>query len=279
MMINMRAWIAASLPLVALLFLLPAAAEEAEPLDAVPYGIQTETTEFESSEFESSDFETPEFEEVDPPYINYEDYAGPDPVLEGTAPPARDTPTAGQQRIQELRDAMGEGGPAEGTPPPDSPDEFGARSVFETIAALSIVLGLIVLSLWAVRRFGVKTPLLAGANLGQVIGRVHLSPKASLHFVRTGGKVLVVGVTQESVQLVETFDAEAFAEVAATVPAEPGEDGAPSARGDSFLEQLRDQTTRMRQPGESAAPDDGDIANLRGDIERLQRMLRDATRE
>ena len=216
------------------------------------------------------------FEQVAPPEIQYEDYAGPDPVLEGSAPPSGEPRTAAERRVQELRGEE----PPTGAGTADAPAELGARSLFEAAAALFIVLGLIVLCLFAVRRFGSRTPLLAGANLGQVLGRVHLSPKASLHFVRTGGKVLVVGVTQESVQLVETFDAEAFDAAAPVAAAEEVTEGGEStSKAPAFLAQLREQSSRMRQPAESETPGDGDIANLRGDIERLQRMLRDATRE
>jgi len=261
----MRALLTACLPFLALLLLVPAMAEERESAEPLSY------------EFGTGDGE---FEEVAPPQINYDDFAGPDPVLEGSAPPVSERPTAAEQRIQEVWEEMG-------TPPapgaaPDSPAELGMRSYIEVTIALCVVLGLIVLSLWAVRRFGARTPLLAGGHLGKILGRVHLSPKASLHFVRTGGKVLVIGVTQETVQLVETFDADAFEAAAArTGKATSSEAAGESTPGTPFLDQLREQTDRMRRPEESPAPDDGDgdIANLRGDIERLQRMLRDATRE
>jgi flagellar biogenesis protein FliO len=222
----------------------------------------------------------PSFEQVEPPSIPYEEYAGPDPVLEGTPRPPGRPATAGEQRIADLDLVLDDaGGPAAVTDARRS--ESGFRAVAEMLMALCIVLGLIVLSFYLIRRFGNRTPLLAGAGLGQVLGRVYLTPKASLHFVRTGGKVLVIGVTQESVQLVETFEATAFEKL--TPPpreGEPGDDAATlSAKGSAFLAQLREQSDRMRQPVEKDTVDDGDIATLRGDIERLQRMLREATRD
>ena len=245
------------------LLLLTAAAEENPP----PVAINGEPVTYDA-----------EFEAVSPPTISYEDFAGPDPVLEGTPRPASPPSTAGEQRLLELQQATAD------TPPgaaDSAPPEFGTRSVAEVVTALCIVLALIVLLLMLVRRFGGRTPFLAGVNLGQVLGRVYLTPKASLHFVRTGGKVLVVGVTQDSVQLVETFDAEAFqhlpAQADSTEPSQ--ESGGAMTKGSAFLAQLREQTNRMRQPAESEPAHDGDIATLRGDIERLQRMLREATRE
>lgn len=252
----------------------PATAEDPR-LEALPYAYNGDYNGEEEHGYD----EGAALEQIAPPRIEYEDFAGPDPILDGSAPP---TPppaaTAAEQRIQELRGEL----PAADPQAADAPAVTPTPSILNAIVALCVVLGLIVLCLYAVRRFGARTPLLAGAALGQILGRVHLTPKASLHFVRTGGKVLVVGVTQESVHLVETFDADAFESVGPppALPAHQEEGGGEEhPKAASFLAQLREQSNRMRQPAELSPGEDGDIATLRGDIERLQRMLRDATRE
>jgi len=98
-----------------------------------------------------------------------------------------------------------------------------------------------------------------------------------LHFVRTGGKVLVVGQTQNALTLIASFDEAEFA-----VPEEP------AARPEAdFFSQLRGNLSRMqRKDGEDDSVreavdsiDEDDIAALRGDIHRLQEYLRDSTRE
>lgn len=184
-------------------------------------------------------------------------------------------------------------------------DEGGGffSSVLQSIGALLLVLGFIYVFAWLVRKFGRQTPLLAGAHYGRVIGRLYLTPRGSLHFVRTGGRVLVVGVGPQSVTLLTEFDAETFAETAgeAGPPPGAGQDVDPAAAGvASFVDALR---RRMAggQLGEGDAPagdGDGDaeahggaagsrretdahmageIASLRGDIQRLQEFLRDSS--
>ena len=75
---------------------------------------------------------------------------------------------------------------------------------------LLIICGLVILAVYAMKRFGGKTPILAGAQLGTPIGRVHLAPRVTLHYVRTGGRVLVIGVSQNSIATVAEFDAATF---------------------------------------------------------------------
>ena len=65
-----------------------------------------------------------------------------------------------------------------------------------------LIIAAILLLYAAARRFGKNSPLLAGASLGKILGRVYLSPKASLHYVETGGRVLLVGVTPTAMSLV-----------------------------------------------------------------------------
>lgn len=228
-------------------------------------------------------------EEVAPPSLTYSDYAGPDPVLEGEPGPPRLPQTAGERTVAELRET----GDLAGTPVEAGPPEFGLRAILEVMMALCIVLGLIVLALLFVRRVTSRAPMLGGLGLGRVIGRVYLSPKASLHFVRAGGKVLVVGVTQENVQHIATFEESLFDGLndtpEGTQAAAPLTPDQPSPRTERtpFLAQLREQTARLRQPAAPAASarasdppqGDGEIQDLRGDIERLQRLLREATRE
>lgn len=148
-----------------------------------------------------------------------------------------------------------------------------ARSMLQNLArgviALCVVLALILISYYLLGRFGKKTPLLAGANLGQILGRVHLSPRACLYFVRVKDRVLVVGVTPANISHVAEMPAEKFdaaAEKKTQSPAPQGEN--------AFLKELKSQVN-------ASAPDDVDdeIAALRGDLDRLQRYLQESTRE
>ena len=145
--------------------------------------------------------------------------------------------------------------------------------------ALCVVLALILFVYYGARRWGKKVPLLAGASLGSVLGRIHLERGTTLHFVRTGGRVLVVGVNGNAVSLVSDFDAAAF-DSFESGPEEENE-AAPPFNPDSFLAQLQ-ASSRAVGPGlemEQTPVDDDEIAALRGDIQRLQRYLREESRE
>ncbi|MDK1022001.1 MAG: flagellar biosynthetic protein FliO, partial [Candidatus Hydrogenedentes bacterium] len=74
---------------------------------------------------------------------------------------------------------------------------------------LCIVIALILIVYYGLWRWGKKVPLLAGASLGTVLGRIHLERGTTLHFLRTGGRVLIVGVNGNAVSLVADFDASA----------------------------------------------------------------------
>lgn len=145
-----------------------------------------------------------------------------------------------------------------GTPlPPDSIDGWAAG--LQAFFVLCVLCGIIILGGYLLRRFGKNTPLLAGGRLGEVIGRVHLAPRASLHYVRTGGRVLVVGVTPNAIHTVAEFDAEAFAD-------EAPEAAAPDAPVD-FLAQLKSAQA-------SPKPGDDDLGALRSEVQQLQAYLR-----
>lgn len=168
----------------------------------------------------------------------------------------------------------------ETAPPPLawSPEESGEQPELVQLATkatmwlLAICASIILLGL-LLRRLGRRTPLLAGNQLGQVLGRVHLTPKAALHFVRSGGRVLVLGVTPGGVSLVSEYDADAF-ERASQPAAQPVR---PAAMHKPFEERLRENVARLDEA--SAPQEDDDIAALRGDIERLRGHLRETTRD
>jgi len=134
---------------------------------------------------------------------------------------------------------------------------------------LCAVLAAIILLIAFARKVGERTPLLASPRLGKVIGRIHLGARGTaLHYVRTGDKVLVVGVTPTSVSLVAQFDASAFDGDEEESPPEVNEE----SQGD-FLAHLQASSAAMNQE------DDDEIVALRDDVHRLQRYIRDDARE
>lgn len=157
----------------------------------------------------------------------------------------------------------------------DGPGVGTTGYYLRVVAAVCVVVALILVLGYLMRRFGRNTPLLAGPDLAKTLGRVYLTKGATLHFVQTAGRVLVIGVTNQNVSLVAEFDATGFR-------GERGE-GAEQAGAfnpDAFLAHLRESSRTMSEAvqGEQDEADD-DIAALRGDIQRLQQYLREETRE
>jgi len=166
------------------------------------------------------------------------------------------------------------------TPAPEtwSPLETTMRAVF----GLLVVLALLFVLAWLAKRFGRNSPLLAGNNLGRVMGKIYLSPRASLHFVRAGDRILVVGVTANSVSPVAEFDADAFETSGAE--SAPGESGAPQSETETFLAQFKASLNKIAQASPAKTADttpeeeEAEIAALREDVQRLQRYLQESAR-
>ena len=135
---------------------------------------------------------------------------------------------------------------------------------------LCILCALIILLGYALRRYSGKTPLLAGQRLGTVLGKMYLDPKTSIHYVKTGGRVLLVGVTSRQVALLAEFEAEAFEQACETLSAAGDSPNASPAT--SFLSELQAHQEQLTTP-------DDDLVMLRGDIQRLQQSLQEKMRE
>lgn len=80
---------------------------------------------------------------------------------------------------------------------------FGA--IVRTIFSLAIVLGLLYATLWLIRK-------LMGGSMGpfsegplRVVGRIYLSPKAIIYFVRIMDELLVIGTNTGNISLLTTI--------------------------------------------------------------------------
>jgi flagellar biogenesis protein FliO len=80
---------------------------------------------------------------------------------------------------------------------------FGA--ILRTMFSLAIVLGLIYATLWLIRRFTGSSmdPFFEGPV--RVVGRVYLSPKVVVHFLRLGDELLVIGAGAGGISLLTTI--------------------------------------------------------------------------
>lgn len=174
------------------------------------------------------------------------------------------SPLAALQREYETADTPGDSAAA-----PARDNASLGRLVLQAVMALGVVCASILILAYLVRKFGRRTPLLAGQEFGRVLGRVYLGPRISLHYVRSADRVLLLGVTQNSVSLLTEFDAETF------LAPEAGE---ATPREGGFLARLHESVSREPEAPPAARGDD-DIAALRGDIQRLREHLQERARE
>ncbi len=157
----------------------------------------------------------------------------------------------------------------------------------QATGALCVVLILILLAYYLLNRFGSRTPLLAGAKLGTIMGRVALSPKAYLYFVRTADRVLVVGWTPTSINRVAEYDASQFRDFIQADDDTVAEktELRPTLRSD-FRETLSKQSLDERMIELDAASLDLseddlaiDMSSLRGEIEQLRAYVRESSHD
>ncbi|MCP4639234.1 MAG: FliO/MopB family protein [bacterium] len=228
-----------------------------------------------------------------PPGVPGEPGADSDPFLEAV-----------NKELDVLRDGEGQTGGEDGAE--DEPAGAGGATddLLRTFARVGVALCLVVagylIVYYLLKRFGRRSPLLAGSHLGTLLGRVHLAPRVALHFVRIRDRVLVVGVTPTSISGVGEFDAALFEEADETETA-ADDDGTETPpvrkKAEAFLAQLRESAAKMdaaktppaaRHAEPAGAPnrvavepevEDDEIAALRDGILRLQQQIQDTSRE
>lgn len=193
-----------------------------------------------------------------------------DSETESAEPPARDAfMEAVGAEYDRFQGGVTAADGADAAPQNQAPS--GVGFYLQWFLALLLVIAAILTLSYLARRFGKRTPLLAGSHLGKVLGRVYLDRNVQLHYIETAGRVLVVGVSGSGVSLVADFEASAFKEAA---PAPDSDSTALVAAQPSFLEALRVSNNRMDRPARAGEFDE-EIADLRKEVHRLQRYIRE----
>lgn len=215
--------------------------------------------------------ETP-FEETPPPQIHLGDN-GQIPSTQPNVPERK-----GHIDLNKVGAAM-QTGRAE-TPAANSSTSSQDRrevSYVKAFGALLLVLALIVLGGYLLRRFSPKTSLLKGLSLADILGRVYLNPRATLYFVRTGGRVLIIGATPTQISLVAEFDASVFQEMEEKQPQKEAE---LQEKKNSFarLLALVRHRTREEESKQQENQTEDSIKALHEEIVRLQQYLKEMSR-
>jgi flagellar biogenesis protein FliO len=156
------------------------------------------------------------------------------------------------------------------TPPPATHFEWSQTDYLQYIGAIFFLCAAIILLGYLLRRFGKRMPAFAGPSLGKILGTVYLAPKVALHYVHSGDRILVIGVTANAMTLITEFDAATFRGTEATDDNEKTPDEL-----NRFKALLSDN---LAAGSDAANREPEDIAALRGDIARLQQTLREGVR-
>lgn len=93
-----------------------------------------------------------------------------------------------------------------------------AGSAAQMVLGLAVVIGLLLASLWLIKRL--SAPRGAAAGL-RVLGAAAVGPRERVVLVEIGGKVLVLGVTSANVSALHTLSAEELGDLGAGDPPRP----------------------------------------------------------
>jgi len=145
---------------------------------------------------------------------------------------------------------------------------------FRTLVALIFVVGLILVLLGVLRYFSNKT-YRGMKSIGKIVGVLYLSPRARIYYVQSAGKVFVLGISGDQMNLLFAFpEDEFFASIANEDIAEP------SYPQKAFSKVLDDVETRIQSQSSSKIPEvseniDDELASLKANIQRLQQAIRE----
>ncbi|MGC9052406.1 MAG: flagellar biosynthetic protein FliO [Candidatus Hydrogenedens sp.] len=147
---------------------------------------------------------------------------------------------------------------------------------FRTLVALIFVIGLILVLLGVLRYFSNKTHR-GMKSIGKIVGVLYLSPRTRIYYVQGAGKVFVLGVSGDQMNLLFVFsEDEFFASIA-------NEDSTESSYSQkTFKKVLDDVETRIQSQSSSKMPEvseniDDELASLKVNIQRLQQAIREET--
>jgi flagellar biogenesis protein FliO len=205
------------------------------------------------------------------------------PALDVPTYVAPETPANDDEAAEKIRQVQAQMDTAAGQPLARRTDGAKESSmghdVARTMASLALVLLLIAAAAYVLRRLRARVPLLAGAELGQLAGKVYLSPRVCLHYVRTGGKMLIVGVTPNAMSLIAEFDETLFPSGPALTEPPTASAASEPVRAESFLAELQASLHAQAKPEPAAAPsEEAELDALRRDVLRLQQYLEGRTR-
>ena len=155
---------------------------------------------------------------------------------------------------------------------PFAGDWLNAReSGWRMLVALLLVLALICIMVFVLKRVAGGGPVFLDQRLGRVIGRIPLGPKAILYLVRVGGKILVVGTTPTAISLVaEITDPEIVNQMEGTRAAESGRIKTPFG---GRMSRLFSKFSRVERSVDEEVRFEEYLRDIRGQMEKLSALV------
>jgi len=155
---------------------------------------------------------------------------------------------------------------------PFAGDWLDAReSGWRMLVGLLLVLALICVMVFALKRMVGGAPVFLDQRLGRVVGRIPLGPKAILYLVRVGGKILVVGTTPTAITLVaEITDPEVLSQTEGTRASESQRiRGAFGGRMGRFFSKF----SQAEQSADEEVRFEEYLRDIRGQMEKLSALV------
>ncbi len=140
---------------------------------------------------------------------------------------------------------------------------------------LAAVLALILIIVWAAKKYLPNVRRLTGSTAMKVVARTHLSPRQSIAVVRLGRRLLVVGQTADNLTpLGVVEDPEEVSELLGEI-----ESGKTNSAVGNFKRVFQKTDEEFAAADEAAGgePADGEIERVRTELESLTRKVREVT--
>ena len=146
---------------------------------------------------------------------------------------------------------------------------FGA--VIRTIISLAIVLGLLYVTLRVIRKFSVGGAGPSAEGSVRVVGRIHLSPKIVVYFLRLADELLVIGTNAGNISPLATIkDEQTISEIENDLKSALG--GAPSAAFSRLFD--GSMAVFQKSPEREDSIIDDQLRSLNDQIGRLKGLVR-----
>ena len=135
---------------------------------------------------------------------------------------------------------------------------------------LLVVIALICITVVVLKRLTGGAPVFLDQRLGRVIGRISLSPRATLYFVRIGDRVLVIGVTPTAMNLISEMTGQEVGGEMEQAGREPPRAGAPFG---THLGQFMSKFSAAQKADEQEDKLEEHLRDIKGQVAKIKALI------